>query len=122
MLPWSAVVLVIGSVFGQCVLSPPQAESVEEPAAAEVAPCCGAYTRSRSSGRVVDYIIGIVGGFLLAVVAWLISLDKRSPSLDKQNLDNANDTHSDKKKEVRAALAAENAEERIAELINEKLK
>ena len=30
--------LVIGSVFGQCVLSPPQAESVEEPAAAEVAP------------------------------------------------------------------------------------
>tara|TARA_R110002110_G_scaffold144795_4_gene334145 strand:+ start:1448 stop:1642 length:195 start_codon:yes stop_codon:yes gene_type:complete len=30
--------LVIGSVFGQCVLSPPQVETVEEPAAAEVAP------------------------------------------------------------------------------------
>lgn len=70
----------------------------------------------------MDYIIGIVGGFLLAVVAWLISLDKRSPSLDKQNLDNANDTHADKKKELRAAFAAENAEERIAELINDKLK
>jgi hypothetical protein len=70
----------------------------------------------------MDYIIGLVGGVLLAVVAWLISLDSRNPSLNKQNLDKANDTHSDKKKEVRAALAAENAEERIAELINEKLK
>ena len=70
----------------------------------------------------MDYIIGLVGGVLLAVVAWLISLDSRNPSLNKQNLDKANDTHSDKKKEVRAALAAENAEERIAAMINEKLK
>ena len=70
----------------------------------------------------MSYIIGLVGGILLAVVAWLISLDSRSPSLDSKALDKANDTHSDKKKEVRAALAAENAEERIAELINEKLK
>ena len=69
----------------------------------------------------MDYIIGIVGGFLLAVVAWLISLDKHNPSLDKQALDNANDDHTDKKEEVRAALAAENAEERIAAMINEKL-
>ncbi len=30
--------LVIGSVFGQCVLSPPQVEVVEEPVAAEVTP------------------------------------------------------------------------------------
>ena len=30
--------LVIGSVFGQCVLSPPQVEVVEEPANAEVTP------------------------------------------------------------------------------------
>ena len=70
----------------------------------------------------MDYIIGIVGGILLAVVAWLLSLDKRNPSLDEQNLGDANDTHADKKKEVRADLAAENAEERIAAIINEKLK
>ena len=30
--------LVIGSVFGQCVLSPPQVEVVEEPVAAVVTP------------------------------------------------------------------------------------
>jgi len=30
--------LVIGSVFGQCVLAPPQVEVVEEPAAAVVTP------------------------------------------------------------------------------------
>tara|TARA_R110002012_G_scaffold14197_2_gene59313 strand:+ start:647 stop:844 length:198 start_codon:yes stop_codon:yes gene_type:complete len=30
--------LVIGSVFGQCVLSPPQVEVVEEPAAADEVP------------------------------------------------------------------------------------
>tara|TARA_R110002051_G_scaffold317281_1_gene398285 strand:+ start:501 stop:716 length:216 start_codon:yes stop_codon:yes gene_type:complete len=71
----------------------------------------------------VDYIIGLVGGILLAVVAWLVSLDSRNnTSLDKKALDKANDTHSNKKKELRAAFAAENAEERIAELINDKLK
>ena len=70
----------------------------------------------------MDYIVGLVGGILLAAVAWLLSFDTHSPSLDKKALDRANDTHSDKKKDLRTALAAENAEERIAELINSKLK
>ena len=69
----------------------------------------------------MDYIIGFGTGLLLAAIVWL--LDKNdSSSLDRQAVAKANDTHSDKKQQVRAALAAENAEERIAELINEKLK
>tara|TARA_R110000824_G_scaffold63514_3_gene166922 strand:- start:1950 stop:2159 length:210 start_codon:yes stop_codon:yes gene_type:complete len=69
----------------------------------------------------VDYIIGLGVGLLLAVIVWL--LDKSSDSsLEKQTVAKATDDHSDKKKEVRAALQAENAEERIAAMINEKLK
>lgn len=69
----------------------------------------------------MSYIIGLGGGLLLAAIAWL--LDKSdTPSLDKQAVAKATDDHKEKKKEVRAALAAENAEERIAAMINEKLK
>jgi len=69
----------------------------------------------------VDYILGLGGGLLLAAIVWL--LDKSdSSSLDKQAVAKATDDHKEKKKEVRAALAAENAEERIAAMINEKLK
>tara|TARA_R110002072_G_scaffold301433_1_gene481157 strand:- start:1538 stop:1747 length:210 start_codon:yes stop_codon:yes gene_type:complete len=69
----------------------------------------------------VDYILGLGGGLLLAAIVWL--LDKSdSSSLDKQAVTKATDDHKEKKKEVRAALAAENAEERMAAMINEKLK
>ena len=70
----------------------------------------------------MDYIIGLGGGLLLAAVAWLLSFGKDGSSLDKQAAAKANDTHKEKKKEIRAALAAENAEERMAAMINEKLK
>lgn len=69
----------------------------------------------------MDYIIGFGTGLLLAAIAWLLDKSDDS-SLDQQAVAKANDTHSEKKQQVRAALAAENAEERIAELINEKLK
>lgn len=69
----------------------------------------------------MDYILGLGGGLLLAAIVWL--LDKSdSSSLDKQAVTKATDDHKEKKKEVRAALAAENAEERMAAMINEKLK
>lgn len=69
----------------------------------------------------MDYIIGFGTGLLLAAIAWVLDKSDDS-SLDQQAVAKASDDHSDKKKEVRVALAAENAEERIAELINEKLK
>ena len=69
----------------------------------------------------MDYILGLGGGLLLAAIVWL--LDKSdSSSLDKQAVTKATDDHKEKKKEVRAALAAENAEERMAAMINENLK
>lgn len=70
----------------------------------------------------MSYVIGLGVGLLLAAVARLLSFGKSSPSLDKQAAAKANDTHKEKKKEVRAALAAKNAEHRIAEMLNEKLK
>lgn len=70
----------------------------------------------------MSYIIGLGVGLLLAAVARLLSFGKSSPSLDKQAVAKATDDHKEKKKEVRAALAAENAEERMAAMINEKLK
>jgi hypothetical protein len=70
----------------------------------------------------VDYVIGLGVGLLLAAVAWLLSFGKDGSSLDKQAVAKATDDHKEKKKEIRAALAAENAEERMAAMINEKLK
>tara|TARA_R110002020_G_scaffold45619_1_gene130386 strand:+ start:25 stop:240 length:216 start_codon:yes stop_codon:yes gene_type:complete len=68
----------------------------------------------------IELLLGIVGGLVVALVAWFASLTKRkSPPLRKA-LDNATSKHELVVQEVEAILVEDSPEENLADLINKK--
>lgn len=68
----------------------------------------------------IEILLGVVGGLVVAVVAWFASMAKRkSPPLRKA-LDNATSNHEVVVQEVEEILEGDTPEQDLADLINKK--
>jgi hypothetical protein len=67
-----------------------------------------------------DLLLGVVGGLVVALVAWFSSFGKRKASLRKRALDNAISKHEAVVQEVEEILEDDSPEEDLADMINKK--
>ena len=67
-----------------------------------------------------ELLLGVVGGLVVALVAWLSSFGRREASLKKRALDNATSKHEAVVQKVEEILEDDSPEEDLAALINKK--
>jgi hypothetical protein len=99
--------LVVGSVFGQCVLSPPDVVVEESPLV-----------------PMSELLLGLVGGLIVVVTAFVTRLLSRSgdASSTQKVVDKAVTSHEAKVEEVEEILKGKTPEEGLAAIINESFK